>query len=240
MPFASLLALLLQWDCVINQKRNSGFGLEFLLETLLIAVMVGVVGARIYYVVFNWKKYMLSPVKIFELRDGGLAIYGGLIAGAMVIFGKCQKKKINPFDFFDYIVPFVAIAQSIGRWGNFFNQEAYGIRTTNIFRMGIQTLEGYKEVHPTFLYESIATFFIFVILRILQKNRKFVGEITYFYLLLYAGARGIIEPLRVDSLWLGNFRISQILSWVIFVVSGIMLLKNFRKQRQKEKNYEKL
>lgn len=211
-----------------------------MLETLLIAVLVGVVGARIYYALFNWEKYRISPSKIFELRDGGLAIYGGLIAGAVVIFEKCKKKKINPFDFFDYIVPFVAIAQSIGRWGNFFNQEAYGTRTTNIFRMGIQTLEGYKEVHPTFLYESIATFLIFVILRILQKNRKFTGEIMYFYLLLYAGIRSMIEGLRVDSLYLGNFRISQILSCVIFVVSGIMLLKNFRKQKQKEKNYEKL
>lgn len=205
----------------------------------MIAILAGVIGARFYYVAFNWEKYAISPIKIFELRDGGLAIYGGLIAGAVVIFEKCKKKKINSFDFFDTIVPFVAIAQSIGRWGNFFNTEAYGTQTTNVFRMGIQTLEGYKEVHPTFLYESISTFLIFVFLRILQKNRKFKGEITYVYLLLYAGARGIIEGMRVDSLWLGNFRISQILSSVIFVVSGIMLLKNFRKQRQKEEIYEK-
>lgn len=229
----------MQLDSAICQKKNSKFGFEFLLETLMIAVLVGVIGARIYYVAFNWEKYKISPLRIFDFRDGGLAIYGGLIAGAIVIFERCKQKKINPFDFFDSIVPFVALAQSIGRWGNFFNQEAYGTRTTNIFRMGIQTLEGYQEVHPTFLYESVSTFLIFVILRILQKNRKFAGEITYFYLLLYGGARSLIEGMRADSLYLGNFRISQILSCVIFVVSGIMLLKNFRKQRQKEKIYEK-
>ncbi len=230
----------MQLDSVICQRKNLKFGFESLLETLMIAVLVGVIGSRIYYVAFNWEKYKISPLRIFDFRDGGLAIYGGLIAGAIVIFERCKQKKINPFDFFDSIVPFVALAQSIGRWGNFFNQEAYGTRTTNIFRMGIQTLEGYQEVHPTFLYESVSTFLIFVILRTLQKNRKFTGEITYFYLLLYAGVRSVIEGIRVDSLWIGNFRISQILSCVIFVVSGIMLLKNFRKQRQKEKNYEKL
>lgn len=210
-----------------------------MLETVIIAVFMGIIGARIYYVAFNWEEYKIFPLKVFQLRDGGLAIYGGLIAGAIVIFEKCKKKKINPFDFFDMIVPFVAIGQSIGRWGNFFNCEAYGTQTINIFRMGIQTLEGYKEVHPTFLYESISTFLIFVILRILQKNRKFKGEITYFYLLFYAGVRSIIEGMRVDSLWLGNFRISQILSYVIFVVSGIMLLKNFKKYIQNKENCEK-
>ena len=125
---------------------------------------------------------------------------------------------------------------SFGRWGNFFNQEAYGIETTSIFRMGIDTIDGYREVHPAFLYESISTFLIFLILRILQKNRKFKGEIFYFYLLFYSGIRTIIEGIRVDSLMFQNFRISQVLSSAIFVFSSIMLLKKVQKWMHKGLN----
>ena len=136
---------------------------------------------------------------------------------------------MSVLDFFDYLVPFVAVAQSIGRWGNFFNQEAYGRESTNFLRMGINTAQGYQEVHPTFLYESICTMTIFVILRILQKHRKFKGDITYLYLFLYGGCRMLIEGIRIDSLMLGNVRVSQFLSCAIFVISGIILLKNYRK-----------
>ena len=213
---------------------------EFVLESLIYAIFIGVIGARIYYVAFNWKISEISLRNILNVRSGGLAIYGGLIAGGLVIARKCQKNKVNILDFLDYSVPFVALAQSIGRWGNFFNQEAYGTETRNIFRMGIQTIEGYKEVHPAFLYESITTLVIFMILRIMQKNRKFKGQICYLYLFLYAGIRILIEGIRVDSLMLGNFRISQILSIAIFVVSGIMLLKNGLKWIDKPLKHEKL
>ncbi len=212
-----------------QSKEKFGIHFDFVFESLMIAVFIGLIGARIYYVAFQWKNGHISLNDIFNIRKGGLAIYGGLIAGGLVIIKRCQKYKVNFLDFFDYIAPFVALAQSIGRWGNFFNQEAYGTQTNNIFRMGIHTIKGYKEVHPAFLYESIATMFIFVILRILQKNRKFKGEICYFYLFLYAGIRMLIEGVRIDSLMLGNFRISQILSLAIFVVFGGMLLKKRKK-----------
>lgn len=218
-----------------HSKEKFGLDFDFVFETLVLAVAVGVIGARIYYVTFHWESYAVSFKRILNIRDGGLAIYGGLIAGSLVILKRCRKGKVSVLDFFDYIVPFVALAQSIGRWGNFFNQEAYGIETKNLFRMGLQTMDGYKEVHPAFLYESVATMLIFLFLRILQKNRKFKGEICYFYLFLYGGIRMIIEGIRSDSLMLGNFRISQILSSAIFVVFGIMLLKKRKKYIDKRK-----
>lgn len=216
-----VLAIILAYQ----SKEKFGIKFDFLLESLMIAIMIGLIGARIYYIAFNWKNSQISLKMIFDLRNGGLAIYGGLIAGGLAILYQCKKNKVNSLDFLDYLAPFVALAQSIGRWGNFFNKEAYGTQTSHIFRMGIHTIDGYQEVHPTFLYESIATMLIFIFLRILQKNRKFKGEICYFYLFLYAGIRMLIEDIRVDSLCVGNLRISQILSVAIFVVSGIMLLK---------------
>lgn len=212
-----------------QSKEKFGIKFDFLLESLMIAIIIGLIGARMYYIAFNLKNGQISLKTIFDVRNGGLAIYGGLIAGGLTILYQCKKNKVSSLDFFDYLMPYVALAQSVGRWGNFFNKEAYGTETSHIFRMGIHTIDGYKEVHPAFLYESIWTFLIFIILRILQKNRKFKGEICYFYLFLYAGIRMIIEGIRIDSLMLGNFRISQILSIVIFVVSGIILLKKSRK-----------
>ncbi len=210
-------------------KDKFGIPFSFVFETMIFAILLGFVGARIYYVAFHLKEYMISPVRIFQLRDGGLAIYGGLIIGAIVIIVRCQKYKISSLDFLDYFVPFVSLAQAIGRWGNFFNKEAYGEKTTNVFRMGIDTVNGYQEVHPTFLYESLATFLIFLFLKKLQKSRRFKGQIFYLYLFCYGAVRMLIENLRMDSLMFKNLRISQILSVAIFVISSIMLLKNYRK-----------
>lgn len=135
-----VLAIIVAMVLAYRSKEKFGVPFEFLLESLIPAIIVGLVGARIYYVIFHLENYQMSKIwKVFSIRDGGLAIYGGLIAGAWVIWKKCQKSKVEVFDFFDYLVPFVAIAQSIGRWGNFFNQEAYGIETTSFFRMGMFT-----------------------------------------------------------------------------------------------------
>lgn len=208
---------------------------SFFLETLLYAIVFGSIGARLYYVVFQLPYYLQNPVNMLKIRDGGMAIFGAIIVGAMVILWRCHQKNYNFLDFFDRLAPFVALGQAIGRWGNFFNQEAYGSVTTNLFRMGLDTPGGYLEVHPTFLYESIFTCFIFVILRKMQKNRRFKGEIAAWYLVLYGGIRSLIEGLRVDSLMFLNFRISQVLSIAIFVVFGLILLKKYRKYRMLEK-----
>ena len=137
--------------------------------------------------------------------------------GVTIIF-YCKKRKINLLNLLDYLAPAVALAQSIGRWGNFFNVEAYGIETNLPWRMCIIKDGIQKCVHPTFLYESICTFLIFILLCNLQKRRKFKGEILYLYLILYAFVRFWIEGIRIDSLMLYNFRISQILSIAVFIL----------------------
>ena len=215
--------------CKISKEK---FNIEFdkVLEIMFWAMIIGYIGARLYYIIFNLSTYLQEPAKILNFRDGGLAIYGGIIFAGIYIFLKCKKDKINFLDFCDYIIPFLAIAQSIGRWGNFFNKEAYGYETTNIFRMGIYNLSGeYLEVHPTFLYESLYTFIIFLYLKMLQKNRKFSGQILYVYILLYSFIRMFIEGLREDSLMFLKFRISQVLSVIFFVISLMLLFKNNKK-----------
>ncbi len=225
--------------CVLSKEK---FGCKFdeLIDILIYTIVFGLIGARLFYIIFKLDYYLASPIRIFAIRDGGLAIYGGLILGSIALVVKSKMLKKNPYDILDYIAPFVAIAQSIGRWGNFFNKEAYGIQTNSLLRMGIFNLEGYIEVHPTFLYESISTFVIFCILRILQKNRKFNGQILLSYLILYSFARFFIENIRADSLMLGNFKISMLLSFIIFICSIALYLKiNHKATRNTKQNVEK-
>lgn len=212
---------------------------EDVLEIILYAIIFGLIGARIYFVIFNLKYYLSDPLKIFNFRDGGMAIYGGLIFGLIAILISCRFKKINKLDFLDFIAPFVAIAQSVGRLGNFFNVEAYGTLTSSIFRMGIETIDGYIEVHPVFLYEVVATFLIFIFLRYMQKHRKFRGEIVLEYVILYSFIRIFLESFRIDSLMLFNFRISQILSIFIFIISLILFIKNTKIMQENCSNINK-
>lgn len=216
---------------ILAKISKEKFGIKFddLLEVSLYALLMGIIGARIYFVIFKFNYYLSSPSQILNFRDGGLAIYGGLIFGVIAVYSSCRIKKIKFLDFLDYIVPFVAVAQSIGRWGNFFNREAYGVQTNSMFRMGIVLQGEYIEVHPVFLYESISTFLIFLFLKYMQKRRKFEGEIVLEYLMLYSFIRIFLEGFRIDSLMLFNFRISQILSIFIFIISLILFIKNTKR-----------
>ncbi len=222
-----IIALILA--SVSKEKFENKF--EDTLEIILYSLILGIIGARAYFVIFNLKYYLSNPSQILNFRDGGLAIYGGLIFGLITILITCKAKKIKPLNFLDYIVPFVAIAQSIGRWGNFFNIEAYGNETTSIFRMGIEVLDGYIEVHPVFLYESVSTFIIFIFLKYMQKQRKYEGQIALEYIILYSFVRTFLEGFRIDSLMLFNFRISQILSIFIFIISLILFIKNTKRMQ---------
>ena len=205
---------------ISKEKFENKF--ENILDIGIFSLFFGIIGARIYFIIFNLEYYLNNIKEVFNFRDGGLAIYGGLITGILTTIIICKIKKIDILNVLDYVIPFVALAQAIGRWGNFFNVEAYGYETDIFLRMGIFTSDGYIEVHPTFLYESICTILIFFILRKLQKNRKFKGEIFLLYCILYSGIRFFIEGLRIDSLMFYNFRISQILSIIIFLISIIM------------------
>lgn len=191
---------------------------------MLFVLPISIICARIYFIIFKLDYFIANPSEIFNIRNGGLAIYGGIIGAIVTIIVFCKKKKIKVLDVLDYIAPYLALGQAIGRWGNFFNGEAHGTQTQSFFRMGITENGNYIQVHPTFLYESVCTFIIFIILYKLRNKRKYEGQLTYIYFFLYGIARTIIEGFRTDSLMLGSFRISQILSIVLTIIFGSILL----------------
>ncbi len=206
---------------IIFKKRDGLYNIRFnnIIDLSVYVIPIAIICARLYYIIFNFEYYVQNTKEILNVRNGGLAIYGAIIGGAITCFVFCKKRKIEILDMLDYIVPGLVLGQVIGRWGNFINIEAYGIETTNIFRMGIVEAEKYIEVHPTFLYESLACFTIFIFLIIIKNKRNFKGQIVFTYLILYSLERTFVEGLRTDSLMLGNIRISQVLSVAIFVVS---------------------
>lgn len=230
--FSIILSLII---LKLNNKKEK-VKYEDIIDLSIYLIPISFICARLYYVLFNLEYYIQNPLEIINIKSGGLAIYGGILGGALVIYIYCKIKKIDFLNILDQIAPCLALGQAIGRWGNFINQEAYGIETGNIFRMGIFENGIYKEVHPTFLYESIADFIIFIILIILGKKRQKTGERTLIYLMLYSFVRFFIEGIRIDSLMLNNIRISQILSLTLFVISCSILAYN----NKKDKNIEKI
>lgn len=219
---------------VLLYKDDKKYGIKFedVLELLIFMIPIAFIGARIYYICFKLDYYLADITRIFNIRDGGLAIYGGIIAGIVTIIVYCKIKKIKILDMIDYFAPYLPLGQAIGRWGNFFNVEAYGTETTIFFRMGIIENGIYKEVHPTFLYESFATFCIFILLVCIKDKRKYSGQITYIYLILYSFVRFFIEGLRIDSLMIGNIRILQLLSLLIFIIFlCVIIFKEIRRKK---------
>ncbi len=223
------------------KMHNGRFGIKFddLIDLAIIMLPIAIIGARLYYVLFKLDYYISEPLEILQIKNGGLAIYGGIIGGLLVIAIYSKVKKIKTLDITDFIAPVIALCQSIGRWGNYINIEAYGYETNFPIKMEIIENGITKYVHPTFLYESICTLAIFIILSILSKKRKFSGEITYLYIILYAFIRFFIEGLRTDSLMLFNCRISQILSLVLFIVFSCILIYKKNKYKDMSKDVEK-
>ncbi len=221
--------------------HDGRFGIKFdtILDLAIIVLPTAIICARLYYVAFSLNYFIENPTEIFQIKDGGLAIYGGLIGGLAVIAIFSKIKKFKVLDFLDYIVPIVALCQSIGRWGNYINIEAYGYETNWQIKMEIVEYGLTKYVHPTFLYESIGTFLIFILLSILSRKRKFSGEITYMYIICYSFIRFFIEGLRTDSLMLFNCRISQILSLALFIVFGMIMIYKKIKYKEMSKDVEK-
>jgi phosphatidylglycerol---prolipoprotein diacylglyceryl transferase len=213
----------------IRECRRVGFKEEDLLDFLLFAIPAGIIGARTYYVIFSWDYYSKNLDQIINIRNGGLAIHGGLIAGVIVGVIFCKVRKINIWQILDIVAPSVVLGQAIGRWGNFINQEAYG-GPTNL-PWGIM-VNGVK-VHPTFLYESIINLSVFIFLMWYRKNkRKNQGEVIALYLILYSIGRFFVEGMRTDSLMFMNMRIAQLLSLGL-VLLGIIIFVILRKKSKK-------
>ncbi len=208
--YAILIVASIGIALVLCKIQDGKYGIKFedILDLSIILIPITFVCARIYYVIFSLKNYK-SIIDILNIKDGGMAIYGGIIGGVIISYIFCKKRKINLLDLLDYIVPFLALGQAIGRWGNFINVEAYGTSSNLPWKMGIQVENEIQYVHPTFLYESIATFIIFIILSKISQKRAYTGQITYYYIVMYTFIRAIIENLRIDSLMIYNFRISR-------------------------------
>ena len=221
---------------LLCKKDDGKYNIKFedILELFLFVLPLSIICARLYYILFRLDYYMQNPQEILNIRNGGLAIYGGIIGGILTIIVFCKKKKIKFLNMLDYLAPYLALGQCIGRWGNFFNGEAHGTETLSLFRMGIMENGNYIQVHPTFLYESICTLIIFIFLFKIRNKRKYSGQLTYWYFFLYGIARAIIEGFRTDSLMLGNIRISQILSIVLSLVFGILLYKKRNTKKECE------
>lgn len=242
------------------QAKRTGQEPDLYLDLALWDIVFAVIGARIYYVIFTWDYYKDNLLQIFNTRGGGLAIYGGVIAGVIttIIFGKVRKQ--NFFQLLDTACIGLITGQIIGRWGNFCNREAFGGYTNGLFAMQLKQsdvaasnlthsvlkhaveIDGtrYIQVHPTFLYESFWNIAVLIILLLFTKHRKYNGQIFLIYLLGYGLGRAWIEGLRTDQLiFFGTgVAVSQVLSGVLVVASAAILIYRFVKDRQKVKSVQ--
>ncbi len=223
-----LLAVLYAW------KRCAQFGIkeDDLTDGVLWIVPVAVVCARLYYCAFKWENYAANPISILYINEGGLAIYGGVIGAALCVCLHCKIKKIKLPALLDLVALGFLIGQCIGRWGNFFNREAFGSETDFFLKMGLwNTRTGvYEWHHPAFLYESVWNFVGFVLLHFLSKRRKYDGQIALGYVAWYGLGRAMIEGLRTDSLYWGVFRVSQLLAAVsCFAAVVVLVVLSFKK-----------
>lgn len=201
-------------------ERNPRVPKEAAVDVSIFALPLGILGARTYYVLFEWQYYSAHLSEVLAIRNGGLAIHGGLIGGSLAIFIYCRAKKISFFELLDMLAPGVVLAQGIGRWGNFMNGEAHGGVTTVPWAINV----GGQMVHPTFLYESMLDVGVFLFLYLyLSKKRRFSGELAGTYMILYGIGRFFIEGLRTDSLYIGPLRTAQVVS-IIGIALGILLL----------------
>lgn len=219
-------AFLLGTIIALKESKKRGLDEEIVIDLLLFVVPAALIGARIHYVLFSWDIYKNNPIAILNFRSGGLAIHGGVIAGVLVGYIFCRVRKINFWEMADIVAPSIILGQAIGRWGNYTNKEAHGGPTD--LPWGIM-IDG-ERVHPTFLYESIWNFIVFLfLLWYSRKKSKVDGEVFLLYIMLYSLARLFIEALRTDSLMWGHFRVAQLISITAIAIAAIIFLKR-RKQ----------
>ena len=223
--YGIIIALGFLLAVIYMMRRAPVFGLtqDDVLDEVLWAVPIGVICARLYYCIFYWELYADNPISILYIWEGGLAIYGGVIGGAITILVVSRVKKIKTGTMLDIAAMAVLIGQIFGRWGNFMNREAHGASTDSFFKMGLVDASGaVTYYHPTFLYESVWNLVGFLALHFLTKKRKFDGQIFLSYLTWYGLGRVWIEGLRTDSLYLFStgIRVSQLVAALCVVIGG--------------------
>ena len=255
------LGLILAFIYCFPKMKRFGLDSDRTIDAVLGGVIGGLVGARLYYVAFNWSEYKGDLKSIFNTREGGLAIYGGIIGALAVGLLICKIRKVKMLPMLDITCLGFLIGQGVGRWGNFVNQEAFGGKTDSFLGMtggriqeyifensaslggsltaegsGIMNLELYP-VHPCFLYESVWCLLGFVLLAFWSKRRKYDGQLLLMYMAWYGAERFFVEGLRSDSLYIGSIRVSQALSALIFVVSVILQIVMFSRIRRDPERY---
>ena len=226
--YGIIIALGMVLAVVYGCRRGKAFGIsaDDITDGVLWIVPFAILCARLYYCVFSWDTYKDNLISILYIWEGGLAIYGGVLGAALGVAVFCRFKKIKLPALLDLVALGFLIGQSIGRWGNFFNREAFGAATDSFFRMGLMNMytETWEYYHPTFLYESLWNAVGFVLLHFLSKRRKYDGQIALGYVAWYGLGRTFIEGLRVDSLYWGPFRVSQVLAAVSCLAAVCVLM----------------
>ncbi len=238
----------------VMEAKRTGQDPDIYYDLVIYAVVFSIIGARAYYVLFSWDNYKGDWKSILNLRQGGLAIYGGVIAAVITVAVFAKIKKLSAPVLFDTAGPGLAVGQMIGRWGNFFNREAFGEYTDGLFAMRLpvgdvrdsdvtalmkehmEIVDGVSciQVHPTYLYESMWCLMVLVLLLLYRKHKKFDGELFLFYLLGYGLGRVWIEGLRTDQLLFPGlgFPVSQALAGVVIIVSAGLIAWNRRKAKK--------
>ena len=234
--YGVIIALGLMLAVIYGWKRSRQFGIkqDDIVDGVLVVVPIAIICARLYYCIFQWESYADDPISILYIWEGGLAIYGGVLGAVAAIAVYCKVRRIKLPALLDLVLLGFLIGQSIGRWGNFFNREAFGEETDFFLRMGLlNTRTGQVEYHhPTFLYESVWNAVGFVLLHFLSRKRKYDGQIALGYCAWYGLGRTFIEGLRTDSLYIGStdIRVSQLLAAVSCVAAlTVLVVMAFRK-----------
>ncbi len=248
------IAMIVGISIALHEAKRTGQNQDTYLDLLMLTMLTSVVGARIYYVIFSWSNYKDNLGEILNIRNGGLAIYGGIIAGVITVFVYSKITKMKFLQIADTVCMGLAAGQIIGRWGNFFNREAFGEYTNNLLAMQLPVsavrkneitsamwnhvviIGGveYIQVHPTFLYEGLWNFMVLLFLFWFRKRKKFEGELFFCYLAGYGAGRFWIESLRTDQLLLPGIHVpvSQMLSAVLVIVSLSVIICKRRKNRE--------
>ena len=250
------LAILIGFLIATSEAKRTRQNPEDYLDMGIIGVIAGIAGARIFYVVFSWDMYKDNLLDIFNLREGGLAIYGGVIAAVIAVFIMARVKHLSPFQILDTVAMAILNGQMLGRWGNFFNREAFGEYTDSLFAMRLpldavrsgdvtelmrehmERIDGvsYIQVHPTFLYESLWCCALLIILVLYRKHKKYEGELFLMYIFGYGLGRVWIEGLRTDQLLIPGIGlpVSQVIAGCVVIFAGAALLyceRTIRKSR---------
>lgn len=238
-----LLGVIVAYILITREGKKQGLPKEFISDLIFYTLIIGILGARVYYCVFNLDYYLANPSEILKIYNGGLAIHGGVIAGLIFVYFYTKKKNVSFIKILDIVAPAVIIAQSFGRWGNFFNQEAHGGITTyqNLKNMHIPEfiingmhIEG-KYYYPTFFFESIWCLIGFMILMIARRNKNLrKGFQIGFYFIWYGIGRFFIEAFRTDSLMFLGLKIAQIVSLIGIIIGIIIIVTNRNKKYYNE------